>query len=390
MSLRERTAESVASARTGWTKARILAITLAFLLVAPFVLPEFQVFVLIEVFVFALFATSFNLLYGYTGLLSFGHALFYAGGAYGLAIFLRDIGPLLPAALGGVSPLVVFGFAGVAGVIAITLVAIPVGYLSVQLEEIYFAMITLAFGMGLYTVVLQNPGGLTNGSEGILVLLGSADVLGLTVQLGSRTTYYYFVLAVFLLSMYALWRIVASPFGAVCKSIRENPERAEAIGINVTRHQWLTFILSAMFTAIAGILMAPHHNIVSPEMAYWETSAVAVVSAVLGGPSVFLGPAFGAIAFRYLRWIITRVPALEAHWELAFGVLLIVVILFLNKGVSGGVYSFAGWLRRVELAYNSDGFEGVRNYIRESVQAKLSTMVSTTTRYLKGTRLGGN
>ncbi|WP_433629857.1 branched-chain amino acid ABC transporter permease [Halomicrococcus sp. NG-SE-24] len=363
--------EAVRETAFEWTTGHALATALvgAALVVAPFVLPQYQVYVLTEVLVLALFATGFNLLYGYTGLLSFGHAMFFGGAGYGLAIVLRDTGPALgmPGTFGGAAPLVGLAVAAVVGIAFAVLLAIPVGYLSVRLEEIYFAMITLSFSMALYTLALKNVGQITNGSDGITVILGRASLFGMPLVLYDRTTYYFLVLVVFALSMYALWRVVNSPFGMVCKAIRENPERTAALGVDVKRHRWIAFVLSAVFSAIAGVLIVPLHSVVAPELVNWTTSAEPVIITVFGGPFAFAGPALGTVAFRYLRWAVTQSPLLEAHWQLVFGTLVLVVVLFFKQGVYGGVAALGDWLAGLSASYRNDGASGVAAFVRTSV-----------------------
>jgi branched-chain amino acid transport system permease protein len=316
-----------------------LAVLGAVLAVAPLVLPSFQTYLLTEVLALALFATGFNLLYGYTGLLSFGHAMFFGSAGYTLGIFMRDVAPGL--GLGGLTPLVGFLIAGVLGVLVAGLLAIPVGYLSVRLEEIYFAMITLSFSMALYVLALQNYFGLTNGSDGISVILGTATIAGLELALYDRVTYYYLTLAVVAPSMYLLWRIVRSPFGLVSQAIRENAERTGALGIDVRTHRWATFVLSALFTGVAGVLITPLHGALAPDAnLHWSISAEPVIIAVFGGPYTFVGPAIGAFFFRYIRWGITQFPLLEAHWQLIFGTMILGIVLFAPRGASG----FVSWV----------------------------------------------
>ena len=326
-----------AAVADGWTRERI-GLLGAIGLVAVAFGPSFQVFLFTEFLIVALFALGFNLLYGYTGLLSFGHGMFYAGGAYGFAIVLRDLGPVIADVVGaGVSPLVTFVVGGLAGVALVVVLSVPVGWLSVRLEEIYFALITLAFGMLAYSLIIQNPAGLTNGTDGIIILLGSVEVGGSSFRIGDRQGYYFLTVAIILSTIYAVWRIVNSPFGTVCKAIRESPDRAAALGIDVRHHRWMTFILSATIVSIAGVLRAGLSSVASPELAYWSTSAIAVVATVIGGATYFAGPIVGAFIFLYVRWGISRFPTLEAHWEFFFGALLIGVVLYFKAGAVGGL-----------------------------------------------------
>lgn len=310
------------------------AVAFVLLVVAPLLLPTFQTYILTEVLVLALFATAFNLLYGYTGMLSFGHAMFYGGAGYVLGIFLRDVAPGLE--FGGPTPLITFGVGAVLSLVFVAILAIPIGYLSVRLEEIYFAMITLSFGMAIYILALQNYFGLTNGSNGIVVILSSATLFGFEIGLADRVTYYYITLLVVAPAMYVLWRIVQSPFGLVSTAVRENQQRAAGIGINVQRHRWAAFVLSAVFSGLAGVLIAPLHSTLSPGASlHWTISAEPVIISVFGGPYAFAGPAIGAFFYRYIRWAITQYTLLEAHWQLVFGTLILLIVIFAPRGVSG-------------------------------------------------------
>ncbi|MES3162106.1 MAG: branched-chain amino acid ABC transporter permease [Halorubrum sp.] len=321
----------------GWTRERFGVLAAIGLVMLSFG-PSFQVFLFTEFLIIALFALGFNLLYGYTGLLSFGHGMFYAGGAYGLAIVLRDFTPVVAEVVGaGLAPLVTFGVGAVAGVALVVVVAVPVGWLSVRLEEIYFALITLAFGMLTFSLIIQNPGGLTNGTDGIIILLGTVEVVGMEFRIGDRRLYYFLTVGVVAAGVYAVWRIVNSPFGTVCKAIRESPDRAAALGIDVKHHRWMTFILSAAIVAVAGVLRAGLDSVASPYLSHWSTSAIAVVATVIGGATYFAGPIVGAFIYLYVRWGISRFPALEAHWEFFFGALLIGIVLYFKAGAVGGL-----------------------------------------------------
>ena len=340
------------------------------LLVAPLVLPVYHIYLLTEVLVLALFATGFNLLYGYTGLLSFGHAMFFGGAGYVVGIFFNEIAQegYLTATFGASAPLVAFIVAGVLGVTFAVALSIPVGYLSVRLEEIYFAMITLSFSMALYTLALKDIGGLTNGSNGLTVILDTATIFGFELALTDRTVYYFVVLAVVIPSLFVLWRLVHSPFGMACKAVRENSERAAAVGINVTRQRWISFVLSAAFSGIAGVLVVPLHGVVAPGLTHWTTSAEPVIISVLGGSFTFIGPALGAFAFRYFRWLVTQGVLLEGHWQLVFGLLVLVVLLFFKGGISGGFVTLGHWFDRLVNNYRTEGISGAISFVGDSIR----------------------
>jgi branched-chain amino acid transport system permease protein len=336
----------------------LLGVAAVLAIVAPFVVGAFQTALLAEVLMFAVFATAFNLLYGYTGLLSFGHAMFVATAAYMVAKTFRLVGPALGLdAFGGLEVLAALVVAVILGTVLTTLLAVGIGYLSVQLTEIYFAMITLSFSMAIYVLFNQDImrkvaegaglGGVanlvsTNGSDGLTIsfsALGEVDLFGFTfrlVDISSFIAVYFICLLLFAASMYALWRIVNSPFGMTCKAIRENPGRAEALGIDVTAHSWKTFIISGAFSGLAGSMIGVIRSGALPTLSYWTTSAEPVIMTVIGGPYYFFGPLAGAFTFRYLRWLIDTLGFGE-NWQFLFGTLLLIVVLFARGGVAGAI-----------------------------------------------------
>jgi len=348
------------------------------LVVAPFVLGGFQTNLLAETLCFVLFATAFNLLYGYTGLLSFGHAMFVAAAGYAVAITVGQISPMLgvPGIFGGAAPLATWFLALIIGVLVATVLAVFIGFLSVRLEEIYFAIITLSFSMAIYVIVLQDTIGsligqsITNGSDGLTFVMGTVDLFGWQfrlVDIVNPLAYYFLTLIIVTIAMYGLWRIVRSPFGMICLAIRENPERAESLGVDVRYHRWMAFIISGAFSGLAGALLIPLFTNVNPQYAYWTFSAQPVLMTVIGGPYAFLGPVLGAFTYEYLRWFISQFPALEANWQFSLGILLLVVVLFFDNGVAGGVNRFRAWLDIAEGRYREDGVGGVVAFAKETV-----------------------
>ena len=344
------------STRARLLKARdpraLLGVVTVVLLLMPLVLSGYQVDLLAETLIFAVFATAFNLLYGYTGLLSFGHAMFVATAGYAVAKVFTALSPAFDV-LGGLAPLGMWLVALVLGVAVAGVFAVGIGYLAVQLEEIYFALITLSFSMAIYAMANQDvPGQLlaaagigngtfTNQSDGLTFIPGDVSVLGVEFQLVNivnPTAFYVLTVFVFAGAIYALWRIVNSPFGVTCKAIRENPQRARAVGIDITYHRWMTFIVSGLFSGLAGAMLVMLGGQVNPQShAYWTASAEPVVMTVIGGPLSFVGPIVGAFTFEYLRELIRQIPLLEEHWELSFGVLLLLVVLFTENGIAGAL-----------------------------------------------------
>lgn len=320
----------------GKIQRRVYVAVIAILFALPFVLPEFHMFLFGEVVLLALLATAFNLLYGYNGLLSFGHALFVSLAGYTFAVFFRDIAPALglEGSFGSVEPIVMLVLGGILALIVTFIVTVPVGWLSVRLREIYFAIITLSFSMLFFSLADRDIGGWSNGQDGRTVIMGTAELFGIELSLVDPVDLFFFIIIVTIPAMWLMWRIVNSPFGSVSKAIRENPERAEAIGIDHRKHSWYMFTLSGMFSALVGIFLVPLRTFINPAVANWTFSADPVVMTVIGGPSNFMGPALGAFIFRYARWGIDQVPILSEHWEFVLGLIVLVAVMFFKGGVS--------------------------------------------------------
>ena len=293
--------------------ARIsMLIALAVLLLLPLVLPTFFLVLLIEIAIVALFATSFNLLMGYGGMVSFGHAAYFALGAYAAALLVKK---------GGVPMLLALPAAPVVAGLA----ALGFGYFIVRLTHTYFAMLSLAFGQIVYTIIFKwTP--LTGGDNGLLNVWPPAF-------LRSQTAYYYFTLVVVGLSLLALYAIVSSPFGYALRAIRENPRRARYIGVNVRRHQLYAFALSGFFSGIAGGIFAFYNGSVFPDFAYFNKSFEPLVVVLLGGVQSFLGPLAGAFGFKVLEWLISKWAPI--YWPLFLGAVVIAVIVVLPRGFVG-------------------------------------------------------
>src|SRR5215510_3259813 len=290
----------------------MLAAAFAIALVLPLALSAFYVVLLTEIAVAALFATAFNLLMGFGGMVSFGHAAYFALGAYAAALLVKRAGLSILIALPA-APLV-----AAAG-------ALLFGFFIVRLTQTYFAMLSLAFGQIVFTVIFKWKT-LTGGDDGILDVWPAS-------WLKSPAAYYYFALAVVALSLWALHAIVESPFGYALKAIRENPRRARFIGVNVRRHQLVAFVVSGMFSGIAGGLFAFYNGSVFPDFAYFTKSFEPLVVALVGGVQSFFGPLAGAFGFKILEWLISR--QWPVYWPLVLGSIVIVVIVALPHGFVG-------------------------------------------------------
>ncbi len=292
--------------------ARWLIVLVLVLALAPLVLPPFFLQLLTEIAIVGLFATAFNLLMGFGGMVSFGHAAYFALGAYTAALLVKRVGMPMLLALPA-APLV----AGLG--------ALLFGCFIVRLTHTYFAMLSLAFAQIVFTVIFKWKS-LTGGDDGLL------DVWPPSF-LKSPVAYYYFALAVVGLGLLALHAVVASPFGYALRAVRENPRRARFIGINVRRHQLLAFGISGVFSGLAGGLFAFYNGSVFPDFAYFTKSFEPLVVALLGGVQSFFGPLAGAFGFKVLEWLISR--QWPIYWPLFLGAIVIAVIVVLPQGFVG-------------------------------------------------------
>jgi branched-chain amino acid transport system permease protein len=291
--------------------ARWLA-CLGVLALAPLVLPAFFLQLLTEIAIVGLFATAFNLLMGFGGMVSFGHAAYFALGAYTAALLVKRAGVPMLLAL-PVAPVV-----AAAG-------ALLFGFFIVRLTHTYFAMLSLAFAQIVFTVIFKWRS-LTGGDDGLIDVWPPA-------LLKSPAAYYYFTVTVVAVCIALLHGIIDSPFGYALKAVRENPRRARFIGINVRRHQLFAFVLSGFFSGVAGGLFAFYNGSVFPDFAYFTKSFEPLVVALLGGVQSFFGPLAGALGFKLLEWIISR--QWPIYWPLFLGGIVVIVIVVLPHGFVG-------------------------------------------------------
>ncbi len=269
-----------------------------------------------EVLIYALFAMSYDLVLGYGGMLSFGHAAFFGIGAYSTGIILIKLFPSIPVAL--------------AGAVAISsLAALFVGYASIRRHGIYFTMVTLAFAQMFYFIAFKWKG-LTGGDDGLQGVprpkLGPIDI-------HSEMNLYYFILALVALSMIVIVRIVHSPLGTTLQALRENRDRAMSIGYNVDRFRLMAFVISGFFSGLAGGLYALLLNMVPLGSLHWTTSGEVVVMNITGGMGTLFGPAIGAVVIVLLRDIIS---SYTDSWSLFMGLIFMLVVF----GLRGGIFGF--------------------------------------------------
>jgi branched-chain amino acid transport system permease protein len=302
-------------------EAMVALLATAALAVLPQVLPRFYVILLGSILIYGLFAMSFNILFGYAGLLSFGQAGFFAAGAYAAAYVLRH----MPSS--GFSMYLAVLFA-LALSLALSLV---IGLVCVRLSGWVFAMVTLAFGQVIYTVVYKWRD-VTGGDDGLYgISVPKLALPGGAIDLSAGSNHFYFLLLVVAASVIAMRMIVRSPFGSTIQAIRDNPTRAQFIGLNVRNYRLGAFVLSGVFAGLAGALFSPFKGIASPELANWASSANPVIMSLIGGTGYFLGPLVGALVYRLLEHVIAMYTS---YWMLFFGIVLTASVLSFRSGIT--------------------------------------------------------
>ncbi len=300
-----------------------VSLLLAFLLIAPVFLSTYWIITLTEILTMSLFAMSFNLLFGYTGLLSFGQAGFFGAGGYFAVLMLLHGPQSLWTALA-------------AAMVGSCILAIVIGWLCVRLDEIYFAILTLGFGMMLFTIA-HNWRSVTGGSDGLgSFTLPTLSFLHWQISLAHPKHFYYLVLTVAALGVGLLWRVVRSPFGLLLRATRENSNRIDFVGANVRSIRLLAFVIAGVLAGLAGALFALFNRIASPEMLHWSFSGKAVLMTILGGSGVLLGPGVGAAIFFVLEHVITL---FTTNWMIILGAILVILVLLFPKGVLGSALS---------------------------------------------------
>jgi len=281
------------------------------LLVLPPIIPRFYTYILAVIFVTALVAMSLNMVVGHGGLFQFHHGVFYGVGAYTLALMLTKTS--LP---------IWVGF--VAGPIIAALVGLLIGAFCVRLTRLYFGMLQISLGSLVWAIAFRWYS-LTGGDDGI-------HGIPMPSFISSSNGAYYFVLIVVVICLMILFMIFRSPFGETLQAIRDNPERCEAIGINVRRHQLLAIVIATFFAGIAGVLFVVVEGSVFPDLMFWVLSLEIFIMCLLGGWFTFAGPILGAAIMVSLR---TFVGIYTEYWTLILGIILILLIFFLPEGVWG-------------------------------------------------------
>jgi branched-chain amino acid transport system permease protein len=307
-----------------------LAVAAAVILLVLAVIPTFTALYQVQLLTYGLIAAiaalGFNLLLGYTGLLSFGHSAYFGVGAYTVAFVVAHLG------LRSMEEYLLIGIPVVAIVSAIF------GYICVRHTQIFFGILTLAISQVVYSLALKLYW-VTGGSDGLRVprptlLFGIVSFAGPRGFSSFVHSYYYYVLGIFVICVVLMWVIVHSPFGKALQAIRDNEVRARFLGIRIRRFRWIAFLISGTFTGVAGILWVPLNGLTTPDILYWTFSGEIVFTALLGGFRNFTGPIVGGVVFTYLK---TYAVASTEYWQLLLGTVLVILVLVLPTGIVGAL-----------------------------------------------------
>jgi branched-chain amino acid transport system permease protein len=303
--------------RAPLTAVASAAVTIVFLIVPLF--GDYVIWLTANMLILALFAVAFNLLFSFTGLLSFGQAAFFAVGGYACALILIAI----PSLLLGI----------VAGVVAAGVVALIIGFLCVRHTEIYFSMLTLAFGMMIHSIIWKWRS-VTGGDDGLVgVPRAPLEIPGVfSIEMADLGRYYYFVLVLVTLGIFAIWRVVRSPLGLVLRGIRDSEIRVTFIGLSVIKYRLISFTIAGIASGLAGALMVPLGRSASPAIANWTFSAEPVIATLLGGAFTFAGPIVGSFLFYIIKEIVV---IFTGYWMMTLGIIVLALVL----GFRGGVVS---------------------------------------------------
>ena len=306
------------------------------LLVLPLVIDQYQTILLSYGLIMGIAALGFNLLLGYTGLLSFGHSAYFGVGAYMVALMVKYL---------GVASMELFLVGAIIGSVVVTAIF---GFVCVRYTRIFFGILTLALSQVLWSLAFKFFW-VTGGTDGLRVptpiLLGVITGKGDKIYFLSHA-YYYYVLVIFFVCVALMWVIVNSPFGKALQAIRDNETRAEFVGIQVWHYRWVAFMVSGVFTGLAGALWVPLNGLTTPEVLHWTFSGEIVFMTVLGGFRSFAGPIVGAVVFNYLK---TYAVGFTVYWQLLLGVVLVILVLSLPTGIVGTAGRLLARMRRSEL-----------------------------------------
>jgi branched-chain amino acid transport system permease protein len=316
-------------------KIVVWAVPIAVLLaLVPYVIEPYHTILLGYGLVMAIAVLGFNLLLGYTGLLSFGHSAYFGVGAYAVAFMVKYLHTQS-------MELFLLG-----AIVASVLVTTLFGYVCVRYTRIFFSILTLALSQVLWSLAFKFFW-VTGGTDGLRV--PTPKLLGVVtgehedkIEFLSHG-YYHYVLVVFIVCVALMWLIVHSPFGKALQAIRDNETRARFVGIQIRRYRLVAFLVSGVFTGIAGALWVPLNGLTTPDILYWPFSGEIVFMAVLGGFRNFTGPIVGAVVFNYLK---TYAVGFTVYWQALLGLVLVVLVVVLPTGIVGTARLLAAAVRR--------------------------------------------
>lgn len=307
-------------------EAGIMLAVAAILGALPFILPWIGGYreLATSIVIWSIFALGFDLLVGFTGLLSFGHAAFWGIGAYVAGYYL------LHGSSDAISAIFI-------GTVAVTAVSVALGYLTLRRTGIYFAILTLAFAEMFYYAALSPLQKWTGGDNG---LTGIATPVLFGLKLDGLAVY-YFVAVIALVGVYVARRIKRSPYGLLLRAIHSNELRLESTGVDVHRYKLMAFVVSGIYAGLAGSLYAAYETYVPTESLHWVTSGQVVMMSVIGGLGTLFGPMFGAAFVLYLENVLS---AWTQQWLLVEGLIFMLVIIFFPGGIAEGVRRLRDWL----------------------------------------------
>lgn len=309
----------------------LVVVALAGLYALPWLLDVVRLRMAVEILYFGLFAVSFNLLFGYAGLLSFGHAATFGVGGYTVGLALKYV-PGLPL-------LAALGLGALAGALA----GLVIGAFCVRLRGTYFALLTLAFSQFLYAVALKWRS-VTRGDDGLTVTVPDVTLPGLGVlRMGQPAHFYWLTLTLVLICLWAAWRFTRTPLGNAVLLMRENDERAAFLGYSVMGTKLIVFTVAATLAAVAGGLFASFQRLISPTALDLPIGTEVVFMSVLGGTSAFLGPFLGASVYILLQDWLSRTTE---RWPFILGLLFVLIVLYAHNGLTG-LFGQGGPMRRL-------------------------------------------
>jgi len=324
-----RDVESKPRATIVWGTALVL-LALPFVISAPLAT---------EILIWGIFGLGFNLLLGYTGVLSFGHAAYFGLGAYSAGLALRYLKASLWTSL-------------LISVVAAVILACFIGALAIKRRGVYFAMISLAFGQMLYFLALSPLKHITRGEDGLTRI----PIINLfSISLNKPIPLYYFVFIITVGMLYLTWRILQSPFGKLLQAFRENEERAKACGFNTTLVKFFSLVISAFYAGLAGGLNTIYLGYVPLTTLFWLTSGTMVMMTILGGKGTFLGPLIGAGVFLFLQ---NTISLFTPRWELFVGAMFVFIILLFPGGIMGTIRDKYSAHKMKKLRKEAGSFEG--------------------------------